>query len=247
MDIPEKLLEEIKSHFKDWYPREGCGVLAVRKGKLQWFPCDNVADSGDDFIIDALEYVRIQRMADVIGIVHSHPNASSAPSDMDKCHCTAMSVPYYIFSYPSMEMTVLKPREKNQELIGREYEFGVTDCFEAVRDYYIQEMDLRLPRRPIYEDNWWDKGLDYLNEESINAWGFRRIPRQQARKGDLMVFAVGTDINNHCAVYLGEEVIFHHAAHRLSCRESLFPLWAKYLTEVYRYEKNDIFPRKSKR
>ena len=31
--------------------------------------------------------------------------------------------------------------------------------------------------------------------------------------------------------------IFHHAENRLSCRESLYPFWAKHLTGIYRYDK----------
>ena len=45
-------IEDIKQHFENEYPREGCGVLAVVKGKKKWFPCTNVAQDDEDFIID---------------------------------------------------------------------------------------------------------------------------------------------------------------------------------------------------
>ena len=44
------LYEQIEKHFKKEYPKEGCGVLAVVKGKKQWFPVKNIAENNDDFI-----------------------------------------------------------------------------------------------------------------------------------------------------------------------------------------------------
>ena len=72
-------LEEIRQHFEKEYPREGCGILSVVKGKQKWFPCTNVADEDNHFIIDTKEYLKIARTSDIIGIVHSHPDESSEP------------------------------------------------------------------------------------------------------------------------------------------------------------------------
>ena len=48
-----EFIEDIQKHFEEWYPKEGCGVLGVNKGKLAWFPCNNVATNEEDFIIDS--------------------------------------------------------------------------------------------------------------------------------------------------------------------------------------------------
>ena len=50
-------LKEIQEHFEKWYTNEGCGVLAVVKGKIKWFPCDNVSKTGSDFVIDSKQYI----------------------------------------------------------------------------------------------------------------------------------------------------------------------------------------------
>ena len=117
----------IEEHFKNEYPREGCGVLSVVKGKKIFFPCTNVAKDDEDFIIDSKEYIKLLRTTDIIGIVHSHPDRSSEPSEVDKKHCNALGIPYYIFSYPEMDLTVVKPEKNLTDLYGREYEFGVLD------------------------------------------------------------------------------------------------------------------------
>ena len=48
-------LEEIRQHFEEEYPKEGCGILAVVKGKQKWFPCTNIAEENNHFIIDSFK------------------------------------------------------------------------------------------------------------------------------------------------------------------------------------------------
>ena len=131
-------------------------------------------------------------------------------------------------------MNIVEPVRETKELYGRDYEFGVNDCFEAARDYYLST-GLDIPNRPLFEDDWWDKGLNYFTDDYIASWGFKRIEGNM-QKGDLIIFTIQANIPNHCGVYLGNDIFYHHAEHRLSCRENLYPLWKKSITGVYRYE-----------
>ena len=129
------MLEEIQKHFEEEYPREGCGVIAIVKGEKKWFPCKNVAEEDNDFIISSEDYLEIVKRYDIFAIVHSHPDASNEPSETDINYCNAMGIPYWIYSFPDMELNIVEPKTKSYPLIGREYKFGVKDCFEAMRDY----------------------------------------------------------------------------------------------------------------
>jgi len=226
-------LAEIEKHFEKEYPREGCGVLGIVQGKLEWFPCNNVAEDDEDFVLDSKQYLDIRKKADIVGIVHSHPDASCEPSISDINNCNALLIPYYIFSYPEMKMHVQEPKYKKTDLIGREYIFGHKDCFEAARDWYL-EQGTEIPPRMAYENEFWEKDIDYFCEEHINTWGFKKV--EEPKIGDFLVFSVDSKVNNHCGIFLGNDVFFHHAANRLSCRENLYPFWIKYLKEIYRYE-----------
>jgi len=226
-------LKEIEEHFEKWYPQEGCGVLAAVKGKTTWFPCDNVAEGENDFIIDSKQYINIGHRSDIIGIVHSHPDGTTEPSENDIKYCNAVGIPYYIFSYPEMDMEILQPVRTSKSLYGREYEFGVNDCFEAARDYYISK-GLEIPNRPPFEDDWWEKDLDYFTDEYIGTWGFEKI-EDNMQKGDLLIFTINALVGNHCGVYLGDDIFYHHAENRISCRENIYPFWKKYISGVYRY------------
>ena len=231
---------ELEKQFKEEYPREACGILSVVQGKRKYFPCTNVAEDDADFIIDSKEYLKLRRTTDIVGIVHSHPDSTSEPSEADRLQCNALGIPYYIFNYPDMDLTVLQPEKVFCNLYGRQYEFGVTDCFEAMRDYLITK-NIEIPPRALFEDDWWDKeGLDYFSDEVIKDWGGKPVELNDLQENDVLIFKVYTEINNHCGVYLGNDIFYHHAVNRLSCRESLFPTWHKYLIGAYRYDANYI-------
>lgn len=230
-----KFLDEIEEHFSHCYPAEGCGVIAVVRGKKKWFPCTNVAEADQDFIIDSTEYLKLLKTTDIIAIVHSHPDSSSSPSASDIANCNALGKPYYIFSYPDMDLTIVNPETCYKDLFGREYKFGVSDCFEAARDY-LSTVNIHIDNRAAFEDDWWNKGLNYFSQENMEQWGFYPTPLNKIRPHDILIFKVFTEVPNHCGVYLGDEIFYHHAVNRLSCRESLYPMWAEYLVGAYRYE-----------
>lgn len=227
-------LDDIEEHFRKEYPREGCGILAVVKGKLRWVPCANVAEDDEEFVIDSTEYLKAMRSSDIVGIVHSHPDAPATPSTYDIESCNALGIKYYIFSYPSMDLHILEPKINTKDLYGREYKFGSSDCFEAMRDY-LKSQGIEINPRAAFEDDWWLKGLNYFTDDIVKDWGFRPVPLSDIKPNDMLVFKVFSEVPNHCGVYLGNELFYHHAVNRLSCRESLYPMWIDYLTGAYRY------------
>ena len=228
-----KHLEAIQQHFREWYPKEGCGVIGVVKGKSKWFPCENLAMQDEDFVINPDDFNKANMESDIIGIVHSHVHGSPQPSYNDVKHCNALGIPYYIFSYPNMELEMLRPRRVINELAGREYEFGIFDCLEAVRDHYSQKLNIELRKREPYLDDWWEKGEDYFTAKHIKEWGFK--PVDNLKENDVLIFNMGASVGTHCGVYLYDDIFFHHAVNRLSCKENLYPLWKKHLTGIYRY------------
>jgi cell wall-associated NlpC family hydrolase len=135
-----------------------------------------------------------------------------------------------------MDMFKLDPIRETKSLVGRDYELGVNDCFSAITDYY-KSKDLTILKRPFHlpKDRWWIDGADYFTENNINTWGFNKVegPMQE---GDLLIFKVMSEVSNHCGVYIGEDLFYHHAINRISCRENLFPQWKKYIIGVYRYD-----------
>ena len=231
----EQFLPDIEKHFSDNYPYEACGVLAIKKGVLNWIPCTNVAEEAESFIIDSTEYLNIYKTSDIVGIVHNHPDGTSEASEGDINNCNSLGIPYYIFSYPDMDLNILQPKKNFTELYGREYKFGVYDCFEATRDY-LESQGIEIPPRIPWEDDWFNKDLDYFRPEIVEKWGGKEVDISDIQKNDVITFQVKAEVPNHCGVYLGNDIFYHHAVDRLSCRENLYPFWVQFIDRVYRYD-----------
>tara|TARA_Y100000114_G_scaffold37343_1_gene32966 strand:+ start:6723 stop:7427 length:705 start_codon:yes stop_codon:yes gene_type:complete len=221
--------KKILDYFSEKYPEEACGLLVNKRGKEVWIPCENIAENKrEEFKIDSKEYLKASLIGDLISIVHSHPNGSPEPSEHDKKASDFLGIPYTIFSLPSLEKYVYTPKGSNKKYTGRDYKFGENDCYSLARDYYKQELDIILPTIP-FEDDWWEKGFNYFDDLFEN-FGGREV--SSPKKHDIIIFKVYQEVPNHCGVYLGEDIFLHHAVNRLSCRESLYPMWKKF---VWRY------------
>lgn len=224
------MITEILEHLTEEYPYEGCGLIVNKRGKLTWMPCENTAASDEHFKISAKDYIRASLLGDVHAVVHSHPDASPEPSEHDKKASDYLGIPYHIYSIPSGEYTVYEPAKKREPLLGRDYKFGVNDCYSLVRDYYLEKLGLTLPTIE-FEDDFWEYGIDYFNDLQ-ESFGFVEV--DQPKEHDLIFFSVMAPIPNHCGIYLGDGIFMHHAADRLSCRESLSSFWGRYITRYVR-------------
>jgi len=116
------MIQEILEHFTKEYPKEGCGVLVEKNYKVKWIPCTNVANKDEDFVIDPQEYINVIKKYKIVGIVHSHPDLPCTASENDKKHCDFVGIPYYIFSYPSMDLEIIEPKKRVLNIVGRKYE-----------------------------------------------------------------------------------------------------------------------------
>lgn len=223
--------KEIIEHLLDCYPEEGCGIILNVRGKLKWIPCDNIAeDKLNTFKIDPTEYVKAKLMGDIHAIVHSHPDSTDGPSEKDIVTSNFLSIPYIVFTVPELQKFTHIPEYKEVPLLGRTYEFGKHDCWSLVRDYYRANLDITLPTLN-FEDDWWEKGLNYF-DDLFDSFGFVEV--EEPKINDVIIFNVYSQIPNHCGVYIGEGLFMHHAENRLSCRESLYSGWNKYIKRYIR-------------
>jgi cell wall-associated NlpC family hydrolase len=123
-----------------------------------------------------------------------------------------------------------------KELLGRKFLPSVQDCFSLVRDFYALnfQMELKNYARPSdWNSNDIDLiGLCYENEgfEKVNDWALDKL-----YPGDLLCMAIGSNVANHLAVYVGENKIVHHITNRFSNDELLRPFWRKSICYVLRH------------
>ena len=80
---------EMIEHVRDWFPMEGCGLLAMRGDRVtRIYPGTNLANSPTFYEMDPKQVLDAMRDIDERGdrlgaIFHSHPSSESWPSPTD--------------------------------------------------------------------------------------------------------------------------------------------------------------------
>jgi proteasome lid subunit RPN8/RPN11 len=102
--IPRALYEEVLAHCRRQYPKEACGLLAGRDGRVsRVYPMRNVDDSPIGYSMDPREQFqaeRAMRLAQeaLLGIYHSHTATDAYPSSVDVRLAISPEVSYVLVS-----------------------------------------------------------------------------------------------------------------------------------------------------
>jgi proteasome lid subunit RPN8/RPN11 len=223
-------------HAADEFPREACGLVIVQKGRETYVPCRNVGMGTDQFVIHPEDYVRADRLGEIVGVFHSHPNLPAEPSQADKVACEATALPWFIVSYPSGQWHEMQPSGYIAPLVGRAWAHGVLDCYSVIQDWYRAERGIDLPNFDRF-DEWWKRGqnlyLDNFDSAGFEALG--AVQSQDMEVGDVLLMQVASPVPNHAAIYLGDGLILHHLQGRLSSRDVYGGYWQKITTHILRH------------
>jgi len=206
-------------HAKNQDPKESCGLLLNIRGKEKYFACKNLSTWANQcFIIDPEDYVKGSDLGDIIAIIHSHPTTQPIASEADKISCEETNLPWYIINPKTEQWGSYKPTGYKAPLIGRQWVWGVTDCWALVRDWYKQERGITLRdwERPITPEEFI---ANPMFVKCADATGFKELrPQEKLENGDLLFMSIMTTGLNHVAIFLDGDVL-HHLADRISCKE----------------------------
>jgi proteasome lid subunit RPN8/RPN11 len=191
----------IREHAASCYPAECCGLL-IKIGRAQkYLPCANTAtDPNEEFRISPEAYATAEDQGEIIAVVHSHPDATSRPSNADVAMCNASGLTWYILSWPEGDLRQLEP-VTTVPLLGRPFVHGVQDCWQVCADWYARQWGVEFPKYHR-EDGWWEKSNGpSLYEQNFEAAGFYRV--DSAKRGDVIIMSVGRTAHpNHAGIYL---------------------------------------------
>jgi hypothetical protein len=122
----------------------------------------------------------------------------------------------------------------NTPYINRPFIHGLFDCYTLLQDWMYREKNIKLPFNINRPWEWWNSQQSlYLSyAEEI---GFAPVSGN-AQYGDVMVFALGSTIANHCAIYIEDGIVLHHRGGKFSCFEKLSDAFMAKLITVGRHK-----------
>lgn len=208
---------------------EACGLVVVAPGDHvgRYVPVRNLSEVPDRFTIHPEDWAEVEDRGRVAAVVHSHPATHPEPSGADRMACDLSGIPWAVVSGDAW--TVMQPMGLPFE--GREFCWGVSDCYSLVRDWFIHDRGIVLPDFLRGPEFW--KFRDLFGE-SLSRAGFQPADGDPV-PGDGLLFSIrGQGITNHCAVYMGGGQMLHHLPGRLSVVEPI-GAWARCLIQVVRH------------
>ncbi|HDR1241565.1 TPA: C40 family peptidase [Pasteurella multocida] len=232
-----KHIDDAIAHAKQSYPHESCGFFVLKKGKLQYVACTNLAqDTEDEFLISVEDYARAEKIGEMRTVVHSHPNESCLPSIADQDAHKVSGLEWCIIGLEGDEVSMhfMPAVTVIPDLYGRKFIHGMTDCYGFVRDWYQQELGIELPNYNR-TDGWWNEGGN-LYVDNFEHAGFYQVDDLQV--GDMIVMQINANVPNHAGVYLGDGLIGHHLYGRLSSKDVYGQFYRDRTTHIMRHKKN---------
>lgn len=227
-DLIEAIKPSIISHAESANPREACGVIVNNI----YVGCRNVATEHDQFQMHEEDYASAEDSGEIQAIVHSHPYTAPDPSQADLVGCEASGLPWVIVNIPVGHHRVIYPQGYRAPLLGREWAYGVLDCYALVRDYYKERLNIDLPDYPR-EGYWWERGEEKFASLFPDA-GFVRVDLPQVH--DVLLMQFESNVSNHVGVYSADNRMMHHLLDNPSTEVVYGGHWRKHTTHVLRHK-----------
>lgn len=230
----DKTIADIMTHAAAEHPREACGLVA-QKGRVErYFPCRNLAsDPTEQFHLAPEDYASVEDWGTITGIVHSHPDATTQPSQLDMAQCDATELPWHIVSWPEGDIRTIQPRGE-LPLIGRPFVLGHTDCWGLIMSYFRQEHGIEL-RDYRVDYPWWESGAENLYLDNWYECGFREFSGPP-RPGDMVIMQVSAPVANHAGILLEGNMLLHHLYGHLSQRTPYGGYWRERTVTAVRHK-----------
>lgn len=244
------VIAAIQQHGMNDYPYESCGYIADDK----YHPCLNIhTEPAKGFKIDPAITGPLLAAGKLQAIVHSHPDGPNFPSVNDQQGQIDTDVIWGIVPVLGDEVKAsgasdiiwwgeqlpIPPYE------GRKFIWGVMHCYQLYRDWLFQERGHRLPNF-AYDRDFYNQGHNPFVEfcEFAGMTNLGKVDISDLQVGDMLLGHVRGSVPNHCAVFVGNDLILHHPPGGVSRKDDLLRWWPL-VDVVFRYVPTDPKPSKA--
>lgn len=247
------ILHAIQQHAIAEYPREACGLVVHAHGEEDiYIPCRNIAEGNSSFVMAPEDYAAAEERGEITMLVHTHPDASSRPSEADRVVCSEGDVPWLILSvYKDVadgqmvaeKYTIIEPDGYVAPLVGRQWGPPRHDCYSLIRDYYQRELGIDIPdfELAMRTSNWWeDPEAESLYVKHFEEAGFVRVD-DGPKLHDVIMMDIRSKVQgkvNHAGIYLGDNpcLMLHHLFDRPSSRVPYGGYWLQQTVMIVRHK-----------
>ena len=212
-------------------PNECCGFII--DGKIM--PCKNASQLPKDyFTIGAKDYAKASKRGEIEAIYHSHINGTRGFSRPDIASCKQSNLPWVLFHLPSGDFFYADPTG-NAPYEGRQWSYGIHDCYAIVKDFYDREFGIVLEDFERGEELEWENKGWAMFANNYEDQGFYEVAKPE-KKGDILLMQIGAPSPNHVGVMTGDgNSFYHHLMDRLSEKSVYGGYWAKVTTKTLRH------------
>ncbi|AKJ41481.1 C40 family peptidase [Pragia fontium] len=230
----KRTIKDILSHAELEYPKESCGVVVMSGRKERYIPCRNInPEPTQHFTLSPEDYAVAEDEGEVIRICHSHPDATTQPSELDRAQCDTTEVPWIIVSWPEGDLREIQPRGE-LPLVGREFVLGHTDCGGLILSYYQQVHGIDIPDHRT-EQLWWESGEENIYMDNWYQAGFREFAGEPI-EGDMVIMQISAPVPNHAGVLIDGGMLLHHLYGQLSQRVPYGGYWKDRTVKIVRHK-----------
>jgi proteasome lid subunit RPN8/RPN11 len=224
---------DLLAHAFEKAPEEACGLIVSGK----YIPCKNAHSSPlTNFAIDAKDYARASKRGDIQAVFHSHPDKMNKFSLHDIRACKQSNLPWVMYCVGTGDWSYADP-SGDQPYLGRQWHYGVSDCYALFRDFYRREFGIILDDFERGEDLEWASPGWSMFQDNVLQQGFVDI-EEPSQKGDMLLMQLQASSPNH-AGFLAEpdkNIFYHHLVDRLSQADIYGGYWTKNTVRVLRHK-----------
>lgn len=122
--------------------------------------------------------------------------------------------------------------------LGLSHEYGVVDCIELIRTFYLQELNLDFPLPTYPKSKEWMK---HFSAKNVDGWASTcavKVKLTEAKNYDVIAYkSLKSDCIIHFAMFLQPVQMLHVEEGGVSRVDLLSDYWIDRLHSVYRHEK----------
>ena len=237
MQLLDSIKDQIKKHALKENPKECCGFILTNEERAQVYECLNFSPNPNShFSINPKDYIKASAKGKIIAVYHSHPCGTERFSPHDLLNSSGHSIPFIVYSIPKDCFSIHDPSKNKTYIDDKPFEFGVSDCYNFVIDYY-KELGIDLIDYPKKRNSEWQSEMPNLANKiiNLNKSVYEINDKSSLKENDILLFKMvkGKQIN-HAAIYLKNNNIIHRPRNKNVIIEKLSNSRLAKISKVYR-------------